>query len=62
MPIHKEGSGFQWGNHGKVYPTKEGAVKQAQAAHANGYVSKGGALDAHMGKKKSTKKTKVGKK
>lgn len=52
MPIHKEGSGFQWGNHGKIYPTKEGAVKQAQAAHASGYKSKEGALAEHMNKKK----------
>lgn len=52
MPIHKEGSGFQWGNHGKVYPTKEGAVKQAQAAHASGYKSKEGALVEYMNKKK----------
>jgi hypothetical protein len=37
MPIHQEGSGYQWGNHGKVYPTCEGAEKQASAAHANGF-------------------------
>jgi DNA topoisomerase I len=37
MPIHREGSGYQWGNHGKVYPTRQQAVKQAAAAHANGY-------------------------
>lgn len=37
MPIHKEGSGYQWGNHGKVYPTRKGAEKQAAAAHAHGY-------------------------
>ena len=37
MPIHKEGSGYQWGNHGKVYSTKSGAAKQAAAAHANGF-------------------------
>jgi hypothetical protein len=37
VPIHKQGSGWQWGNHGKVYASREGAVKQAQAAHANGY-------------------------
>ena len=23
MPIHQNGSGWQWGNHGKVYPTRE---------------------------------------
>lgn len=38
MPIHREGSGYQWGNHGKVYKTKAQAEKQAEAAHANGYV------------------------
>ena len=40
MPIHKEGSGEQWGNHGKVYhgpDAKEKAEKQAAAAHANGF-------------------------
>lgn len=40
MPIHKEGSGEQWGNHGKVYhgpDAKEKAEKQAAAAHANGW-------------------------
>lgn len=40
MPIHKEGSGVQWGSHGKVYhgpDAREKAEKQAAAAHANGY-------------------------
>ncbi len=37
MPIHKEGSGYQWGQHGHVYATKAGAEKQAEAAHANGF-------------------------
>lgn len=40
MPIHKEGSGEQWGNHGKVYhgpDAKEKAEKQAAAAHAHGF-------------------------
>ena len=37
MPVHKEGSGWEWGNHGKVYPTKEQAEAQAAAAHANGF-------------------------
>lgn len=45
MPIHrakgpKGGKGWQWGQHGKVYPTRAGAVRQAQAAHAAGYKSK----------------------
>lgn len=37
MPIHREGSGWQWGNHGKVYSSRAGAERQAAAAHANGY-------------------------
>lgn len=37
MPIHREGKGWQWGQHGHVYPNKEGAEKQAEAAHAHGY-------------------------
>lgn len=32
------GSGFQWGDHGTCYPTREQAEKQAAAAHANGFV------------------------
>lgn len=40
MPVHKQGKGFQWGNHGKVY-TGPGAAKKAaaqgRAAYANGY-------------------------
>ena len=42
MPIHRVNGGYQWGESGKVYPTREGAVRQAVAAHANGY--KGGGL------------------
>jgi len=41
MPIHramKDGKqGWQWGNSGKVYKNRADAVRQAQAAHANGY-------------------------
>jgi hypothetical protein len=37
MPIMKTKGGYQWGNHGKVYPTRAQAAKQAAAAHANGY-------------------------
>lgn len=43
MPVHKVGSGYQWGNHGKVYRgsgAHEKASKQGQAAHANGYKDK----------------------
>ena len=40
MPIYKKKNDkFQWGSTGKQYPTREGAVKQAAAAHASGYVS-----------------------
>lgn len=35
MPIKKVKGGYQWGNHGKIYPTRKQAVKQA--AFANGY-------------------------
>ena len=37
MPIRKVKGGYKWGNHGKVYPTRAGAARQAAAAHANGY-------------------------
>ena len=37
MPIKKVKGGFKWGNHGKVYPTRAGAEKQAAAAHAHGF-------------------------
>lgn len=37
MPIHKVKGGYKWGNHGKVYPIRAQAAKQAAAAHANGY-------------------------
>jgi len=45
MPIHKAKmpngkTGYQWGTHGKVYANRAGAVRQAQAAHANGYSEK----------------------
>lgn len=40
MPIHKAtgprgGKGWQYGEHGKVYPTREQAVRQAQAIKAS---------------------------
>lgn len=40
MPIHRAtgprgGKGWQYGESGKVYPTREGAVKQAQAIKAS---------------------------
>lgn len=37
MPIKKVQGGYRWGSSGKVYPTRQGAEKQAQAAYANGY-------------------------
>ena len=39
-PIHRAGKGWQWGKHGAIYPTREQAVKQAQAAYAHGYREK----------------------
>lgn len=40
MPIHQAkgprgGKGWQYGTHGKVYPTRAQAVKQAQAIKAS---------------------------
>jgi hypothetical protein len=43
MPVHKQGSGFQWGHHGKVYTGPGAAAKaaaQGRAAYANGYRGK----------------------
>jgi len=37
MPIHKVPGGYKWGESGKVYKTKEEALRQAQAAYAAGY-------------------------
>ena len=37
MPIKKVYGGYQWGNKGKVYPTRKQAEEQAEAAYANGY-------------------------
>lgn len=37
MPIRKVAGGYRWGRHGKVYPTRSGALRQARAAFANGY-------------------------
>lgn len=43
MPIHTcplpgGAIGYQWGQHGKCYASRADAEKQAEAAHANGYV------------------------
>lgn len=45
MPVHRArgprgGTGWQWGNSGKVYPTKKQAARQGQAAYASGYKGK----------------------
>ena len=32
--------GYQWGNHGKCFASRDEAEKQAAAAHANGFVEK----------------------
>ena len=37
MPIRKVEGGYKWGSQGKVYKSRAGAVRQAQAAYANGY-------------------------
>ena len=37
MPVRKVQGGWQWGNHGKIYPTREQAERQGRAAIANGY-------------------------
>ena len=46
MPIRKVQGGYKWGDSGKVYPTREGAEKQAAAAYASGYkkMNKGGVV------------------
>ena len=47
MPVHKVmqngKTGYQWGQHGKVYTgpgAKDKAAAQGRAAHANGYTGK----------------------
>ncbi len=40
MPVHKSGSGCQWGGHGKVYRgagARAKATAQGRAAYAHGY-------------------------
>lgn len=41
MPVRKVKQGWQWGDTGKVYPTKAEAQRQGRAIYASGY-SKGG--------------------
>jgi hypothetical protein len=40
MPIRKVQGGYRWGSQGRVYKTRAGAVRQAQAAYAGGYKPK----------------------
>ena len=40
MPVHKTAGGWQWGQSGKVYPTKAQAEAQARAIYASGYREK----------------------
>ena len=40
MPIRRVKGGYKWGSHGKVYKSRAGAVRQAQAAHAAGFKEK----------------------
>lgn len=40
MPVKKVKGGYQWGNTGKVYPTKEQAERQGKAIIASGYKEK----------------------
>lgn len=37
MPVKKVQGGYKWGSSGKVYPTREQAMKQARAIYASGY-------------------------
>ena len=39
-PIRRVKGGYQWGHHGTVYPTREGAVRQMRAIFASGYKGK----------------------
>lgn len=40
MPIRRVPGGYQWGQTGKVYPTKAQAEAQARAIYASGYREK----------------------
>lgn len=37
MPVRKVQGGYQWGNQGKVYPTRQQAAAQGRAVYASGY-------------------------
>lgn len=40
MPVRKVSGGYQWGQTGKVYPTREQAERQGRAIEASGYRTK----------------------
>ena len=40
MPVRKVAGGYQWGQSGKVYPTREQAERQGRAIEASGYRTK----------------------
>lgn len=40
MPVRRVRGGYQWGQSGKVYPTKEQAEAQGRAIYASGYREK----------------------
>lgn len=40
MPVQKVPGGYQWGQSGKVYPTKAQAEAQGRAIYASGYREK----------------------
>lgn len=42
MPVRKVKGGYQWGQTGKVYPTREQAERQGRAIEASGYTEKDG--------------------
>ena len=48
MPVEKVEGGYRWGKTGKVYKRRIDAVKQGQAANAQGYnqYGKGGTVKA----------------
>lgn len=37
MPVKRVPGGYQWGEQGRVYPTRAQAEQQGQAAYAAGY-------------------------
>lgn len=40
MPVRKVPGGYQWGQSGKVYPTRQQAEAQGRAVHASGWTEK----------------------